>query len=509
MKFKKFFIVPVVSLLLLLAYPFSSALAADEDYFLPSGSLGLDVLEDSDYLRQMAIDSVSTNATETVRSYFNSCNYQDLPNYFTMIDMSSNSYENSFIPDNSNSSFTITYLFSAESIPTYDEYDYFAYPISGCFVTFTCLYDYQLDSFTVTNTSYGFSTTKQFIFNKSNARYQYINSSSVPTWSSSGYSDFRSSPKYIFYADSNFAPLPDGINSGGSGFDISVSFNPVLHNTVNMTTFDNGVSTLSNYFNMSVRNNGSKSIQFFMAITEPGTNVFTGYQGVYNDYGENVRFVYSSDEWIDQIDEFDVTGVNNTYVSALRRSEWHRVDPLQQVNRNFAWSQMSLQKDHLYDVVVYAMPTREGSTNVSIMHELPAFDWSSCAEVYRSSFKLPVSTKYDPNDNSFGNYANSTGDTMSHSNFSAYIDDNGKVQVPGDGKYFTADDIRNRYSQGSVSSSSPGSVSSDLNSVASNFHTFFEFINRIFSYFPRGYQAVITAGLTSIIVLGIIKVVLR
>ena len=475
-------------------------------------------------------------AVVPLSSAFADSEFNDIETDYTLFDFS----HYNITPTNSNS---YTKEYTRSLLPyTYSNYPYYFYCVY-CFnsqgytnicVNYVSFYSLASESSTgaIFNSAY-FSTTsfrydktptsswytnlptdayRYFGYGKTNGYFHYLDTTDTDcVWDTSNMEDFS-----IIYQESNYPDFPyadDVIHGGGSALDVSVSFSPSLNGAVSRTIDDNGVQTTSNYFNMHITNNSRTDIQYFMAITSHDYDVFSGRQAVYNDYGDDVKFVFSSDEWVDRVTDYDMEGSSQT-APARRRSEWHKLPQGATNIRSFSWSQMQLFSVQPYDVVVYAYPLSDGQINVSTLHEYPLFDWSSCQEVYRSSFFLTSNTNYNPDDLSFGNYPNKAGEEMNHGQYSAYVDENGVTQYAANGTSFSNDDINNNRTAGSYvwsasSNSGSSSVSSDFSTLSNSFSTFFQFINRVFSFFPRAYQSVITCGLTALIVLGVLKVVIR
>ena len=342
----------------------------------------------------------------------------------------------------------------------------------------------------------------------------------------------------IQFVTNIYSNIPDTIIS--NSLNVVVDFSPDLDNNVFRAPLpDNGVTDYSKYFTMDITNNSNFGIQYFMALQEFPTdrnniNNFIPYP--YSGFCSNTfnEQVFANEEWL-YIHPMHANGV----VKVLKPSQWHYIGSGESIHQEFSWSQFNLEKGKQYQAVVFAVRNDVGcasALNTYINGDFGdstitpyVIDYSEAECVYYSSFIISNPMTYDPNDNKFGNYI-SSGDKSDAAlyNTKAYEDpNNGNVVIAnkivsdfedvtgapsassgshGGGGYYTG----SSYNSGSYyNGSSYNSYSGNFSSLNSYFSSFFGFITAVLNCFPSAYVVIITAGLSGLVVLGLIKVAIK
>jgi hypothetical protein len=112
-----------------------------------------------------------------------------------------------------------------------------------------------------------------------------------------------------------------------------------------------------------------------------------------------------------------------------------------------------------------------------------------------------------------GSYAFDIDDRQLFNRANGYIDDNGNVvidRIDTDSLIGSSDSWGSQYDSDAWDTyyKNQNTVSSDIDQLSRNFSSFFRFVNKVFSYFPKNYQSIIILGLTSMVVLGLFKVLI-
>lgn len=299
---------------------------------------------------------------------------------------------------------------------------------------------------------------------------------------------------------------------GSDGLNISVTFNPNLSGSVDRsTTHANGTVDYLDNFNFNVTNNGSKNVQWFMAIVEQGYQV--GFDVVYSERGadrtihsDSIRYIYLYNEEV-YLDDSLNRYMTATVASTFHFTAAHDSSGIQLVK----WEMVNLEKNHNYDVVVYAVST--DSDKVSFVDSSLQYntnvgspvDFGEVQEVYRSTFsvvnpavyksdsKIGGSTANDPNTD----YTSKTGTLYSYTG------------LDGETHYGQFDYMKEWLGQGSdldyVSGYGTSGGTSKFNSLISNTTGVFRFFGTVMGYFPGQLYTIFSVGFFALITIAIIK----
>lgn len=292
-----------------------------------------------------------------------------------------------------------------------------------------------------------------------------------------------------------------------SPFDIQVNFSPALSGEVDRSFLANGQTCYSQSITMTVKNNSRTSIQYSMAIYRADDIYYDNPVFRYLSAG---GFVYSS----------DLTNQQNYFNQVPRlfykKSQWLYLAPHEQTVQVIKYSQLPLEQQKNYRVVVKAVATNFDYATDFVMQE---FD-----DVYSDLYQLPSSTivynsvfsikyladcPYDYNDTSNGitPYKSNDDFQRAYYTYSQYADDNGVIQNGGFNLWDNPDSWvhhpngtsteRIRFSDSSVDS---GTFIRESNGILAFFSNFFGFL-------PPEIRALFTFGVTAIVAVIIIKFV--
>lgn len=334
---------------------------------------------------------------------------------------------------------------------------------------------------------------------------------------------------YFFYQATNIPdfPFPDFVNYSGSSSDelkVEVEFDPVLTDVFSRKVVKDGKITTLESVNVSITNNSSFPIQYSWFIVSHGEDFILSpdkYFGSPNGkvYSGNPAYAYVTDEWcyLPKYDESDRGAVINTFTP----STWHYISANSKDDITVSFSQMKLFQNANYDVFVYAVRNDKDSVCV-IPYNQSSFmqgynkeymiDFLKAELVYSSSFSITDPAEFDSSLNDNGSYAFDPDDRTLFNRASGYIDDNGEVvikKIDTDKLAYDPNSWGSQYDSDAWEQyyKTQNSVSSDINQLSLNFSSFFRFVNTTFGYFPKNFQSVVVLGLTSCVVLGILKAV--
>ena len=263
--------------------------------------------------------------------------------------------------------------------------------------------------------------------------------------------------------------------SAPAGLDIDVLFTPELSGNVSRSYNSNGLSYNSDKFIMEVTNN-SDNAQFAMFIVPSGDDItIPALQWSTSDiYSGNPVFVYVKDEWI-----YDSLTIGDFSSSSFKPSVLHYIKENETKYYEIAWASMDIEPNTSYDVVVYAAESDSDyyvSLNTSLEYE----------EVYRSTFYMSNPASYNPDNDITDNY--SWNSSIDHKD----LFDITKAQQDQWGNFYVNN---NNSVKGYLS----------FNSVSDIISSFMAFLKATFAYLPDGIQLTFYIGLTSLVVLAIIK----
>lgn len=323
--------------------------------------------------------------------------------------------------------------------------------------------------------------------------------------------DFNNNSVYALDADSNYIQI-SGYDSSVTScqfgnfetnfdeyspveLDLDVSFKPVLSGEISRSQNIDGKEYTSKTLDMIIKNNGSNA-QFAMFIVNKGENITFPESSLQNNQGfeGNPVYCYVSDEW----SSFTV-GLLGSAVYAP--CAWHTIAAGYNQTYSIYWEQISLEANHEYDVVVYGCVNDQAiQTNTSTQWEMrPVYTVTSSLddvkEVYRSTFTISDPAEFNPNFIDEGGSVHPWNPNSDNSGLfnasSAYRDDNGNVvikgQTGGGNNIFTAD--------------------LNTQNINSNvlFGDTFKFFTSFLGQCPPVWVAILTVGLSAIVVVAIVK----
>lgn len=450
------------------------------------------------------------------------------PYDFTDVDTVLSGYSSSFDPSES------YYFYCAYFTP--EEYDNF---INNRNSSLTFLFfTFDLDFFSIENDSVyeaKYKLLSKFSFNYyptnsefhpflritggSSLRFDYCKDNGSIQYSSDGYyskpstltrEPFTNNLYFIYQATNipDFPLVPDYSSSGsGSALDVEVAFKPTLSGEVDRSFTRDGVEYLSTNFSLHVNNKSKFPIQYTMDIRPVDSYTDFVFRYYENDWVYAPKLDSAGDFW-NQVPQKQQKSTNCHYVSS---------GSLDSVVFNY--NQVNLVEGIEYVVEVYAARNDYGCASelvVSSVEEVyPELYQVQNTLVYQSQFSMKQysDVKYDPTNTSNGvlPYDFELGQKYEHS-YNAVEKEDGVIDYTGKDVYSDKDSWYHKpiddNSHISVSSKK-NTISSDLNLLSNNFSSFFRFINKVFGYFPKNYQSIISLGLLSIVVLGIIKLVIK
>lgn len=376
-------------------------------------------------------------------------------------------------------------------------------------------YDASTDSFSKTVSDTPRSTIDLIYFKDSGQ----IRSVPADAPDSDYFNDGSSVGSHFFMQYTNY-PGFDLVNfENESTLDVSVSFNPELSGAFSRTVMQNGSKVTLDTLNFTVTNNSNFPIQYIFAIVNRDEDFF-----LYNEnnsfsvpngkvFGGNPSYVYVKDEWLYLPSGETKKNVTSTFAP----SSWHYVSSKNSDSVTIGFNQMKLNIGVYYNVYVYAI--RNDSNQVLCIpynidswqyNEDYVIDFTSAELVYSSEFTILNPATFDPTAND-GSYAFDIDDRQLFNRANGYIDDNGNVvidRIDTDSLIGSSDSWGSQFDSNAwdIYYKNQNTVSSDIDQLSRNFSSFFRFVNKVFSYFPKNYQSIIILGLTSMVVLGLFKV---
>lgn len=454
-----------------------------------------------------------------VDSILAECNTTSKPYYFYSVAMSQSDYNNYL----SGGSYSLTFnFFGFSSASPSDDNDFFIrfFSPNASYCSF----------------SYNSSTSEYLNFDSSSTTYcdllYFKNTGTVLKFYaymdiSSYYKNYSDSNYYYFqYTNISDFPLFYDYEASHSAMNVNVSFSPELTGAFNRTVTDRGQKVTLDEFSFTVENNSMFDVQYLMAIHKIDDSFYpfpdpinAGYTTVNGKtYTGSPVYVYVKDEWL-----FLPHGVQGI-ITAYAPSSWHKVSAgsVDSVSVNF--NQLKLNSVDVYDVEVYAV--RNDFNYVSPFTNHNTFNYPASADcsivqedvqlVYSSRFNIANPAEFDATNNE-NSYAYDEDDRFLFNRANGYIDENGETVIDRvDTNQFVnagtdPDDPWRGYDSDNDAweyyYKNQNTVSSDIDQLSNNFSSFFKFVNKVFSYFPKNYQNIIMLGLTSIVVLAVIKVV--
>lgn len=333
---------------------------------------------------------------------------------------------------------------------------------------------------------------------------------------------------YYQYSNIDNFPLFYDYEASLSAMNVNVTFSPELTGAFNRTVTDRGQKVTLDEFSFTVENNSKFDVQYLMAIYRDGDSFLpfnsdplaaqtdTTFNG--KTFTGSAVYVYVKDEWL------YLPHGQQGIITGYAPSSWHLVSSGSSDLVSINFNQLKLEQFTNYNVCVYAV--RNDLNYVTPFTNLNTFQYPACNDyhieldnmqkVYSSSFTIINPATFDPNNNE-NSYAYDEDDRLLFNRANGYIDDNGDIVIDkvDTNQWVNAgndpdDPWRGWDSDNDAWESyykNQNTVSSDIDQLSNNFSSFFKFVNKVFSYFPKNYQNIIMLGLTSIVVLAVIKVV--
>lgn len=450
-----------------------------------------------------------------------------------------------FIPITASADEVTAYYGDTPNFPQYtlsyclDNYDSQSYIYSCYKVTklyFGVMYDFYYIYYTSfpDTVSYTDENDTIFISNTQLCFTRYVNYIAP-----SGTSDFSlqgsssSNNYYEWYIDYGNSTINNPYNCSGdiicfdfclngtkidvNALNVSVEFNPELSGNIDRSeTLANGVVTYQDLFNFNVINNSRRNIQWYMAIVEQGYNVnFYSPAGIIDmgergadltEYNSSIKYIYLYNE--------DVYLLKDSafYMDAHVQSSLHQVAAGSESGLNLVkWDMLDLQRDHNYDVVVYAMFNDAdkasfvyGSTLYNMWVAQPA-EFDNIQEVYRSTFSVKNPATYNKDSKIGGAVANNSdtdinGLTKELYGYSDYDDTGTPTTIWGN--YTYGRDVGPSFSGNYYTPSSSSGRFGQLMSLTNGALGYFTAVLKLF---PANCYQVFLLGFTALIIVAIIK----
>lgn len=408
------------------------------------------------------------------------------------------------------------------SSPNYESDYILHYTASSHYLLFL-EYDGSYSSNNISNNS----SYKEFIYCK-NTGYSYF-VSDISFVDDVDY-DYFDTNYYFYYQYTNIPdfPLFYDYEAAQSALNVNVIFSPELTGAFNRTVTDRGQKVTLDEFSFTVENNSKFDVQYLMAIYRDGDSFLpfnsdplaaqtdTTFNG--KTFTGSAVYVYVKDEWL------YLPHGQQGIITGYAPSSWHKVSSGTSDSVSINFNQLKLTQYTNYNICVYAV--RNDLNYVTPFTNLNTFQYPACNDyhieldnmqkVYASTFTIVNPATFDPNNNE-NSYAYDEDDRLLFNRANGYIDDNGEIVIDkvDTNQWVNAgndpdDPWRGWDSDNDAWESyykNQNTVSSDIDQLSNNFSSFFKFVNKVFSYFPKNYQNIIMLGLTSIVVLAVIKVV--
>lgn len=299
--------------------------------------------------------------------------------------------------------------------------------------------------------------------------------------------------------------------------DLTVEITPELNGKVSKTVEMDGTKYDYPYLQLYVKNKSSRDYQYAFFIVNKGEKI--NYEDILlgdkvkNDgyangrfYSNNPVFAYVTTNWF-------FTTLNGDVFKVNAPSAWHFVGAGDTQGVPLLWDKMKLKKDVEYDVVVLACKLNPYN---GLKSDCPiAFVGDSTFlgneeypfELYRSTFTMDSDTPFDGSAPTTSNgqipYDPDANIDDMYDNLKGYYDrknDNKLVITDSGSKFgdYSSGNIYDYYPSGSSSSSSYGSILSNIN-------CFFKFISTTLGYFPVSLLSVFNFALIALLILAVIR----
>lgn len=304
----------------------------------------------------------------------------------------------------------------------------------------------------------------------------------------------------------------DSMTYAPDALNVSVEVTPNLSGSYNRTTTNNGVSMTDDSFNFKVINNSRYGVQWAMAIVEedaalPFNLLNYNERGVDTiDHTSDVKYVYISSELC-----YLQKGMS-LWTTATINSPMHYTAANSNSGLNFIkWDMVNLEKNHNYDIVVYAVKNDADLTSYvesSLLYQGAygdEVDLTNIQEVYRSTFSLVNPAVYNPDSSINGAVANDQNtdyDTLTNTMYS-YTDVVDGVEQTIYGQYDYRSQILGQDKDLSYIDNYSGT--GKFQKLMQNTSSVFGFYAAVLKFFPNDWLSMYQLGIFSIVVIAIIR----
>ena len=274
-----------------------------------------------------------------------------------------------------------------------------------------------------------------------------------------------------------YTPPPEPLN-------LQFSFSPSMSGNISRSQTINGHNYTADTLDLTVSNLGDNA-QWAMFIVPHGDNITIPALQWDNSqiWIGNPIFAYVKDEWC--YDHFEPVSSIDVDTTSFMPSAIHFIGSNNTKYYNINWSSMKLQANTSYDVVCYAALNDRGDSAVSFSNTYVY------EEVYRSNFSITDPATFIQDNEGDGGYSwDSDADNSTLLSMKKATQDSfGNFAVNNNGKWYTNT-----------------SVNSSLNTNQA-FGNYFGLLNGVLGFFPAPFYALLIAGLSAVVVIGIIKAV--
>lgn len=317
-------------------------------------------------------------------------------------------------------------------------------------------------------------------------------------------------------------------NTDPNQLNVDVSFSPPLRGDVSREFEYNGILQKYTYFNMTITNNSSKPIIYFMYIDSfDSSNPIVDNDGNWhNDFGhwsypsEGVSFQFIKKEWVysrnmDTQSSFSGTTADR-WKKYYKPTFYHYLAAGDSLTQTFNWSQINIVANTNYYCLVGAQLTElDCGSDISnydsdaLNSEYKDFPITGFSPVYHSIFSLSdlSDIPYNPNDSSNGLIPNSdyriedsryTMQFDASESMDGFLDYNSGDLYSDQNSWFNNKDVSSRPT---VS----GSGSFSFFSLIGGISNVYDFLRYSLSILPSEVYMIILSSIFIVIFIGIIK----
>lgn len=313
----------------------------------------------------------------------------------------------------------------------------------------------------------------------------------------------------IFNVQSTIEDLPS------SALDLEVTFNPVLSGNIDrILVSDDGTKYYGSGFKMTLNNKSSSAAQYRMAIFEGEVTGFGSWQFDF----ERAVYIYYTDEWYFGRD-ISTQSLTARPIKQYGPTLNHYIDGFTVEEQVFNWSQIDIEENTIYTVVVEASSSTFDcvypvSDNVNYEDSSTgeySLLYSNFENVYCSTFSVDYlgDITYNHDDDSNGIKPYNCYDDAKRLSLtrSAYVNEDGIIDYSDLNVYEDPNSWYNTSTFGSAISKDNKFVADDVTDISVNFSNFSGFIFSVFNLLPASYWNIFYIGFVALIIIGVIKVV--